>query len=372
MHERAASGPAHQRPPGDWDRLRSDVASLDPLGLDHAFRRLPQLGGAERARWALEHLRRGVSAAPADDADLAVLHACLRDLGLLAAALRAQGVEATTAWPALDPLLSRLGSATAHVPRDTILHYAAFNPPGARRRRHTSDPQEEALIDATADATDAVVGAAAALWRATGTPMGSSGFLDGCDEARAHLARLATAAGTVARAVSPQFLTETLWRHRAALLVGGRHYDGAGPSQLPTYVVDDLLWAGRTDDRPYRSFVDRNLPYALVEMRHLYAGTQGTDSLTTTFLRLTAAGEAPPWAHRVRSALLATLDELIRYRRIQHAFAVRLRASRRGDGSAEVARAGLSPALLTEMLRMTESARTELLGAGTAAHLSAA
>jgi hypothetical protein len=301
---------------------------------------------------------------------LAVLHAVLRDVGMLAATIRCNGVEPTIALPELGPALVRLGIRTAHVPRDTILHYSVFNPSGERRRRFSDDRQEDSLIDAITVGADSVVAAIRALSGAARMDFASAEFLKRCNVAERNLSHFVSAMAGVARSVTPDFFAYKLRPHWEQMLVAGTQYDGPGPVQLPIYVVDQWAWAANCTDETYLAYADHNMSYTLEEFRRPFIEEREDCSLVSAYCRWSASPTEPPAVRRrAREALLGIMNCLVRFRRIHRAFAFRAYDIRRSRDPEAVGSSGYGPEVLQVILRLTEHARTELLASDPMSHL---
>ena len=342
----------------EWSYLRSAVPTLDPLGLDDVFDLLPRLAGRSRVRWLLDVLQRVPSIAPRD-ADPAILHAMLRDTGMLLAALRGQGLEPIPHVPGLDQTLVEMGVKARHVPREAIFHYTAFNPPGGRRRRFSSNPQEDRLIDAVTVASDSIVLAIFALIEATRTSFASVDFLDACQAAERELSRFLVAMIDVVRSVAPEFFAETLRPNWEPVRVADIPYDGPGPVQLPIFIVDRIIWAANNADVGYASYVRHNMAYTLEEFRNF---PNVSLPLTESYFRWSASYSGTTVTRQRTLAVLASLmNFLVKFRRVHCAFAFRAYAVRRSREPGAVGSSGHGPEVLPSILKLTENAQRRLL-----------
>ena len=165
------------------------------------------------------------------DTRAGVLHvhclSCVRDL---AATLQRHGIEPIIAVPELSAALLHIGTRTAHVPRDAILHYSAFNPSGERRRRFSDNLQEDMLIDAITVGADSIVAAIWSLRGALRMDFASAEFLQRCNIAERNLSRLVSAMAGVVKSVRPEFFASKLRPHWEPILVGGTRTTDRGRS----------------------------------------------------------------------------------------------------------------------------------------------
>src|SRR5262245_26557700 len=124
----------------DYDRgIPADaVAVLDPLHADKVCAQLPAMNGQADLTALMNALRSIVPAAEhiRRFTPLECL-AAMRDLGMFLGSIKRHGVQPVLAVPEVEAALLALGTRTDLVPRDTVHHYACWNPRGARQRMYT-------------------------------------------------------------------------------------------------------------------------------------------------------------------------------------------------------------------------------------------
>ena len=224
----------------DHDRIRA----ADPLGLDDTLTRLVAANQADDADTVRRWLAAAVEQAPSDlDREGAI--AALRDAGMLLGSLRRMGIQPAEAVPGLATLLGSCGRTAQMVPRDTVVHYGLWNPPGERERHFVdSGVQEAALIDSVRLSCRLLPLAGAALdlaWQHDLTSMTGVGALELLRDALVAFAEVFSRTRAV---VSPQFFAQQLRPFFDPVTVSGVSYDGPAAAFIPLYLVDELLWGG--------------------------------------------------------------------------------------------------------------------------------
>jgi hypothetical protein len=348
---------------GDWTTFRDSVWRLDPLSLDPVFVALPALKREERLEFAVENLRTAVSRASGLAGSQQALHAALRDIGFLTLVIRSEAAEPMIAVQGLTQLLQNIGTETDHVPRDTITHYSVFNPPSARRRLFSADPQEKILVARIVESFDSLVGALRALLPLCETSSPAQ-LVSSCNEAADYLCRLVSAAVDVTRLVNPTFFSDVLRPHWEPLQVGANWYDGAGPVQLPIYIIDNCIWAGRDADPRYRAFADHNMRYAMKDFRALYMSTRSMVPFVSRYSpESVSTHSSDAVRHQIPLALVRILSCLTKFRRVHFRIATRVYEVRRSVEAGAVCSSGYGFEVLNPILKQTDCAYAALRSA---------
>ncbi|MGK5628539.1 monodechloroaminopyrrolnitrin synthase PrnB family protein [Streptomyces sp. URMC 123] len=281
--------------------------------------------------------------------------AAVRDLGMFLASLKRHGVEPLSAVPAAEPVLLALGRAVDMVPRDTVLHYGAWNPRGPRQRVFLGAAQESVLIDAvrtTAPLLDAV---ARDLERLVALRPGTPDFADCCEAAADRLRPLPETMARVAHTVDPAgFFLARLRPFIEEITVAGRRYYGPAAAHVPLHLVDHILWAPDHGDEVQRAFQEELLEYGLPAWRDLHRRIAGRESVVTRLVReLRRHGGRPPEElARAADGVCRILRVLIVFRG-RHSRVVKNAYAR--DPTYSTGSAGASPAVVDHVLTLTRA-----------------
>ena len=219
-----------------------DVARLDPLGADGFLTGLPDLNRAGDVDSLAGFLTDVASTDGVMDLDADDARAAMRDVGMVLGSIRRHGQQPCAVVPQIEPVLIEWGRTTQLVPRDTVVHYGAWNPIGDRERMYTGDPQESALIDSVRQAADLIpamaVWVAAAHARGWGTPESIAAL----EMASTHFDTYCANFEAVRAHVTPEFFARELRPYFEPITVAGRTLNGPAAAFLPLYLVDELVW----------------------------------------------------------------------------------------------------------------------------------
>lgn len=233
--------------------------------------------------------------------------AAMRDLGFFLASIRRHGPEPVVLLPEATPVLLALGEHTDMVPRDTILHYTAWNPTGPRQRRYTDDVQEDHLQESVRMVyTDVYHGIETCAELHAMTPTDPA-FGSLMNEFADRLAVLVGSMNYTLEHVSPRFFAEGLRPYLESVQVAGHDYFGPAAAQVPLWLIDEATWSADRPDPQYESFWRALVPYALPRWREHHARWDGRPSIVT---RLVAASVAEPDSAVLRAAAEATVRAL--------------------------------------------------------------
>jgi monodechloroaminopyrrolnitrin synthase len=295
--------------------LTGEVQAADPLNADRVLASVPGLNAAADVPGLVAALRAiAPGLATIDGLGIADSLAALRDLGLIMGSIRRHGPEPLDLAPELTPALLALGRRTDMVPRDTILHYTVWNPPGVRQRMYSDDEQEGYLQESVRMVWPDLHAALAALERLSFLDLHDPGFAPLLDAVADRLQPTVASMTLVARHVTPEFFAFGLRPYLEAARVDGVDYFGPAAAQLPIWLVDKALWATDHTDEDYEPFLLGLVPYSLPRWRRLHERLTGTPSIAG---RLVAALGADPEATTRRSpALRAGAEAAVRALRV--------------------------------------------------------
>ncbi|GAA1984916.1 monodechloroaminopyrrolnitrin synthase PrnB family protein [Kitasatospora viridis] len=345
------------------DGFCAEVAAADPLRADRLLAELPALNARADPRPLGELL-----AALAGAADRAPLEsaaerlAAMRDMGMTLGSLKRHGVEPLSAVPAAGPVLRRLGARAEMVPRDTVLHYGAWNPRGDRQRMYLGAPEEDVLIQSVRLGAVAVERAALGLAELDGADPGTPEYFRVLRQAVRDFEVLPEQIGVVAGKVAPAgFFMARLRPYFEDVRVGDRSYYGPAAAHVPLHLVDQLLWSSDRVDPAYAELTREMLDYGLPEWSRLHHEREGAESVVTRVVRaLLAAGqEASP------QLLLTgrTVAELLRSMVVFRGRHLRLvREAYTVDSPYTTGSAGGAPELVKRVLELTRACERQLVG----------
>jgi hypothetical protein len=347
---------------GASDEAIEQIKALDPLSADDDCSRLPEMNRRGDVGAIAAALRAAVpsSAGVAAFSPLECL-AAMRDLGMLLGSLKRHGVEPARAVPEVISALLELGRRTGMVPRDTVHHYATWNPQGHRRRTFTGDPQEAALQDSVRAAFPELRDGIEQCERLREVEPEDPLFAPGVARLGAHVEALVGAFGAAARGVSPAFFARTLRAYFDRVDVGGTVYLGPGASQLPLWLIDQAVWASDSSSGPgYAEFVRDSALSGLPRWRGYFAAWAGRPSLVGRLTRAFREASAVEGLQGAADALACVLRAVVVFRGrhlavVRQAYSAEVRVAESGSG-------GGSAELLSEILELTR--QNALLASG--------
>ncbi|MGC0314069.1 monodechloroaminopyrrolnitrin synthase PrnB family protein [Kitasatospora acidiphila] len=275
------------------EELCAAVAAADPLGADRVLATLPEVnerGDLRRLAAILAEL--GEAAARAGLFTLKDRLAAMRDLGMLLGSFKRYGTEPLAAVPAAEPLLLRLGDETDMVPRDTVLHYGAWNPSGGRQRMYTGAFEEGVLIESVRVSAMGLERSALELAVLDSLDPADPQYAETLARATESFMVLPDQIGRVAELVPPaEFFIARLRPYMEDVAVGGQTFYGPAAAHVPLYLIDHLLWSSDRVDPEHAALHQGLLDYGLPEWGRLYRKRQGCESVVSQVVRaLLAAG----------------------------------------------------------------------------------
>jgi monodechloroaminopyrrolnitrin synthase len=208
--------------------------------------------------------------------------AAMRDLGIFIGILKKHGIEPVEVVPELEYVLLVLMVKTGLPPRDTLIHYTAWNPDGERMRTYTGLDDEKQLIESVKMAYPALLEAILLLEKAYCLTHDVKAFTEHCHASRNLLEGMVQGVVHARRRVSPEvFANELRFYYEAIKVDYNNQYMGPGAVEMPMFVVDHILWACDGDDQVYRDFKEGFLPYNLQPIRDVYHRFTNRPSLVT-------------------------------------------------------------------------------------------
>lgn len=249
------------------EELCAAVAAADPLGADRVLATLPEVnerGDLRRLAAILAEL--GEAAARAGLFTLKDRLAAMRDLGMLLGSFKRYGTEPLAAVPAAEPLLLRLGDGTDMVPRDTVLHYGAWNPSGGRQRMYTGAFEEGVLIESVRVSAMGLERSALELAVLDSLDPADPQYAETLARATESFMVLPDQIGRVAELVPPaEFFIARLRPYMEDVAVGGQTFYGPAAAHVPLYLIDHLLWSSDRVDPEHAALHQGLLDYGLPE-----------------------------------------------------------------------------------------------------------
>ncbi|MFE9423965.1 monodechloroaminopyrrolnitrin synthase PrnB family protein [Kitasatospora sp. NPDC006697] len=345
------------------DSFCAEVAAADPLGADGLLATLPEVN--ERADLGrlgdiLAQLTETAGRVGLESTSDRL--AAVRDIGMTLGSFKRYGVEPLTVVPGAEQLLLRLGAQTAMVPRDTVLHYGAWNPRGPRQRMYTGAAEEDVLIHSVRAGAMAIERSALGLAELAHLDPAGAEYLAVLQRAAEDFAVLPAQIGLVAEKVPPaEFFMLRLRPYMEDVLVNGRSYYGPAAAHVPLYLIDHLLWSSDRVDPEHVALHQELMDYGLPEWIRLYRKRQGSESVVTQVVRALLA------ARREASAeLLAAgraVGELLRALVVFRGRHLRLvRDSYTVDSPYTAGSAGAAPEVVKLVLDLTRACERQLAG----------
>lgn len=335
------------------------IAQLDPLHCDNEMAELPawnKKGDVDAIAGAI--LRVAPSATAAALFTEQEAHAALRDLGMLMASVKKHGIEPEALVPSVIPAMAALGSIANMVPRETIMHYAAWNPDGERQRCFTHFSDEVKVIQGTKTAIPGLERATLGLAELRSISLDSPEFARHARLVHMNMSAMVRAIVFTIVNVNPRVFAVDLRPYYDPYTLRGVEYMGAGAVQLPVFVFDHILWSSDSHDSVFTRFKEHNIPYCTPVFRTLYHHFTGKPSLVRMACQ-TLRSVRTPSLHQLQSvqAIHDLLDVLVRFRTPHKSLANRAFAHR--DGTA-VGSGGYRPTILEHILDLTLEVKYEL------------
>lgn len=328
------------------------VRDLDPLDADDFFGNLPSLNSAGATEPLIAWLRQVVAHPGLEEFDKHATHAAMRDVGMVLGSLQRRGVHAAHVDTRLPRLLKEWGDLVGMVPRDTVVHYGPWNPPGERERRYTSDPQEQILIESVRQAADLLPAMALHVCIAQHHGIGSQEGIRALRSGVGHFRRYVENFEHVRDHVSPAFFARELRPFFEPVDVDGAWYHGPAAAFLPMYLVDTLLWGDAGPE--HRTMMSEAALYGIPAWRSLLGMCQRGEPLSHIYERAIRDGAEAGAATMEGGLIDELLALLVRFRGqhvtvARHAYDAAITEFATGSG-------GYSPEILVAITRATRDA----------------
>lgn len=256
---------------------------LDPLNFDQVLPVLHALNREKNTHEIIQLLYRHLPVP--DKLDLYNFEesiAAMRDLGIFIGILKKHGIEPVDVVPELEYVLLVLMVKTGLPPRDTLIHYTAWNPDGDRIRSYTGLEDEKHLIESVKMAYPSLLEAILLLEQAYCLMHDTTAFTAHCHAARHLLEGMVQGVVHARRKVSPVIFANELRFYYDAIRVDyNNQYMGPGAVEMPMFVVDHLIWSCDCEDKAYDDFKTGFLPYNLKPIREVYHRFTNRPSLVT-------------------------------------------------------------------------------------------
>lgn len=329
-----------------------EIQEADPLGADEFLAALPELNRLADTETLAQWLGDVVGRPGVDRLGRASTLAAMRDVGMAIGSLQRHGVQPADVDSRLPDLLASWGRRTGMVPRDTVVHYGAWNPPGPRERRYTGDPQESTLIESTRRAAMLLPAMALHVYLAHQFGIGTDEGIRGLESGVALFRDYGDAFDTVRETVSPVFFARELRPYFEPVDVQGVRYHGPAAAFLPIYLVDTLLW-GNAGERHY-AMIDEAVEYGVPQWKTLLGWAREVQPLAGIYEDAVRERGAS-WALTREGEIIEELLALLVRFRGRHATLARhaydAAVTQFGTGSG-----GYSPEILVEITHGTRDA----------------
>lgn len=294
------------------EEFNEGVRRLDPLKLDDDLRRLPKMNESAD----VDALARVLGEALPTEESIAgfTLPECLaamRDLGMYLGSLKRHGVVAFDVIEGATGPFELLGRRTRMIPRDTVYHYACWNPMGERERLYTGHSMERDLVGAVRTCVPELAHAldiGRSLYDAD--PRSSEQTGDWASLI-SRVTAVDTAMRTVLASVSHEFFARELRPYFEDVRVAGRTYMGPAAAHVPLFLVDILLWASDRGSEEYLAFCDELAPHTLPDWRDRYSEWRAEPSLASRFAAALGDPLSPDETRHVQAGARA-LGEVLR------------------------------------------------------------
>jgi hypothetical protein len=315
MQQRTAVLPFTEHP---WLGQQDKIQSLDPLNFDHALPVLHELNREGNTHEIIQLLYRHLPVPDRlDGFGYEEAIASMRDLGIFIGVLKKHGIEPVDVVPELEYVLLVLMVKTGLPPRDTLIHYTAWNPSDERIRTYTGLEDEKQLIESVKIAYPSLLEAIRLLEETHQIPLNDPAFAEHCNTVREMLEGMVRGIVLAKRKVSPEvFANELRFYYDAIKVDYNNRYMGPGAVEMPMFLIDHLLWSCDCDDEVYADFKKGYLNYNLPVVRDVYHRFDQKPSLTTRMSN--AFAEDPSMEHFNSALALSDLFTVLKSFRMPH------------------------------------------------------
>lgn len=257
--------------------INQAIAEADPLSVDEAFQRLPELNeqhDTEGIRQMLEVAVAQVQDLP--EGDFLYGSAAMRDLSMLGASLLRWGREPAESVAGFsEALLTLAAKGGAQIPRDSFIDYTSRNPRDERERRFTSLSQEKVFISSLRQGMVALDACLANLLIACSFSLSHEEFSFYVHEATVSFQVMIDAIVQVKRGITPETFTHGIRPFFEPFCVAGRPFSAPSGAEMPILNIDQIIWGADCTDEIYTTYFQANiirLPGVYLEISQLVAG----------------------------------------------------------------------------------------------------
>lgn len=260
------------------------------------------------------------------DEDYLTLCAILRDLWFLIASIRAIPIKNPFIHiPEAENIMMQLWQKTHLVPRDNLLSYTLWNPPGSRRRSFTWTKAEDGFITALNMSYSDLLKAIPVLLSIMeasrkNTPIETSKLLEHLTFVNEKLWVLVKAMMHVQKTLPWVTFAEIMKRNFHPLKVWDKVYDSPCWWALPIIVIDRLLYGDSSTLSvlngwsAYNEFVSKFYPYLPMELQNLVTDSEAGSVFWLIMDR---------WIPEEKQKFIEILTTLIRFRAPHYTIAYR-------------------------------------------------
>jgi monodechloroaminopyrrolnitrin synthase len=301
-----------------WLGAQDKIQSLDPLNFDQTLPVLHALNKDGDTHEIIQLLYRHLPVPEKlDGFSYEASIAAMRDLGIFIGILKRHGIEPVDALPELEYVLLVLMVKTGLPPRDTLIHYTAWNPSDERIRTYTGLEDEKQLIESVKIAYPSLLEAINLLDKIHSIPLNDPSFVEHCHSVREMLEGMVRGIVLAKRKVAPEVFANELRFYYDSIKVDYNNvYMGPGAVEMPMFLIDHLLWSCDCDDQVYADFKKGYLSYNLPVVREVYYRYDKMPSLTTRMSN--AFAEDPSMEHFNSAIALSELFTVLKSFRMPH------------------------------------------------------
>jgi monodechloroaminopyrrolnitrin synthase len=334
------------------------IQELDPLEVDiFMVHELPGYNKTKNSR-AIRRALPGIipNQERIDNFSINECEAAMRDLGMIAGSLQYHGINISS-LPHLENALVALGNRTGGVPRDTVFHYAKWNPADERMRTFTGTDEERIFIHSLQEGMSGLDSCIKSLIQAQTTELGSE-FAELLTNAKDQFDGMTNGMVEVIDKITPKVFTGEISPYFPVLNIAGKDYAAPNGAQMAVLLVDRILWGADLNEsnphyQEYLRYYEDNKSYLPKEYRNdLNIGNESIIS------RIVRESEASGYCNfDSRNTAADFFNSLIRFRRPHFKTANDNFALRDKDAKGS---GGYEPSTLRTLLELTYEARDRI------------
>ncbi|MEO1374667.1 MAG: monodechloroaminopyrrolnitrin synthase PrnB family protein [Cyanobacteria bacterium J06635_10] len=340
------------------------IAELDPVKSDADLAQLPYMNCAGDIKSIISTLQRLIpNEEQIEEFSIHEALAVVRDLGMFAGSIKKYGIEPVEVIPQLETALTKLGTKTDMVPRDTLIHYTVWNPDGERQRRYTLHIDETKMIESSKIAIPRLEMAIYKLLELYEIPFESPDFIRECEICANYLNGMVEAIVYTIKNVSRKVFAENLRPYFDSFMIQGTEYLGPGAVEMPLLIFDHFLWSSECRDVAYLYFKQSFIPYFLPNFRKLYIDRVFATSLLSKLIdKLNHASSFDENLMAAAAELMKLFQILIKFRK-PHIKVVDQAYTQAENRQRETGSGGYNYSTLIHITELTENAVASLQNA---------